>query len=75
MQIIYISPFSHTTGPDVLCMIDLLDQGARVNDTDDQGETSLHYAARYARADEAKLLCDRGADPNAKDKTGMCQVI
>ena len=59
------------TDPDVMCMLDLLDQGARVNDADDQGETALHYAARWARADEAKLLCDRGADPNAKDKTGM----
>lgn len=34
------------------------------------GETSLHLAARYARADAAKVLLDAGADPNAQDSTG-----
>lgn len=34
------------------------------------GETSLHLAARYARADAAKRLLDAGADPNAQDHTG-----
>ncbi len=34
------------------------------------GETSLHLAARYARADAAKRLLDAGADPNAQDNTG-----
>lgn len=51
-------------------MTDLLDSGANVNERDDQGETSLHHAARWGRGDEAKLLLDRGADSNAKDKTG-----
>lgn len=51
-------------------MMDLLDSGAKVDERDDQGETALHHAARWGRADEAKLLLDRGADPNAKDKTG-----
>lgn len=34
------------------------------------GETSLHLAARYARADAAKALLDAGADPNAQDSGG-----
>ena len=34
------------------------------------GETALHLAARYARADAAKLLLDAGADANAQDNTG-----
>ena len=62
---------------DLVPMLDFLDSGARVNEQDDQGETALHHAARWRRADEAKLLCDRGADPNAKDKTGLwsCQLL
>ena len=35
-----------------------------------QGETALHLAARFSRADAAKRLLDAGADPNAQDNTG-----
>lgn len=50
---------------------DLLTQGAEINaKTDSTGETSLHLAARYARADAAKRLLDAGADPNAPDNSG-----
>lgn len=50
---------------------DLLSQGAAINaQTDRTGETSLHLAARYARADAAKRLLEAGADPNAQDNTG-----
>lgn len=34
------------------------------------GETPLHLAARYARADAAKILLDAGADANAEDFKG-----
>ena len=50
---------------------DLLCQGAAINaQTDHTGETSLHLAARYARADAAKRLLEAGADQNAQDNTG-----
>ena len=50
---------------------DLVAQGARLDATMDKtGETSLHLAARYARADAAKRLLDAGADANAQDNTG-----
>lgn len=40
---------------------DLVAQGAELNATMDKtGETSLHLAARYARADAAKRLLDAG---------------
>lgn len=49
----------------------LVAQGAQLNATMDKtGETSLHLAARYARADAAKRLLDAGADANAQDNTG-----
>jgi Notch-like protein len=37
---------------------------------DKTGETSLHLAARYARADASKRLLDAGADANSQDNTG-----
>ena len=50
---------------------DLLMQGAKPNATMDKtGETSLHLAARYARADAAKRLLEAGSDANAQDNTG-----
>jgi len=50
---------------------DLVAQGAELNATMDKtGETSLHLAARYARADAAKRLLDAGADANSQDNTG-----
>ncbi|CAB0039615.1 unnamed protein product [Trichogramma brassicae] len=49
----------------------LVAQGADPNATTDKsGETSLHLAARYARADAAKRLLDAGADANSQDNTG-----
>uniref|UniRef100_A0A672MX80 Neurogenic locus notch homolog protein 2-like n=1 Tax=Sinocyclocheilus grahami TaxID=75366 RepID=A0A672MX80_SINGR len=50
---------------------DLIYQGASLAaQTDRTGETALHLAARYARADAAKRLLDAGADANAQDNTG-----
>lgn len=56
-------------GPSVIS--DLIAQGASLMaQTDRTGETALHLAARYARADAAKRLLDAGADPNAHDNMG-----
>ncbi|CAG2062648.1 unnamed protein product, partial [Timema podura] len=50
---------------------DLVAQGAELNATMDKtGETSLHLAARNARADAAKRLLDAGAEANSQDNTG-----
>lgn len=50
---------------------ELVAQGAELNATMDKtGETSLHLAARYARADAAKRLLDAGAEANCQDNTG-----
>ena len=50
---------------------DLVAQGAELNAAMDKtGETSLHLAARYARADAAKRLLDAGADANSQENTG-----
>uniref|UniRef100_A0A667XFW7 Notch C-terminal domain-containing protein n=1 Tax=Myripristis murdjan TaxID=586833 RepID=A0A667XFW7_9TELE len=56
-------------GPSVIS--DLIAQGATLMaQTDRTGETALHLAARYARADAAKRLLDAGADANAHDNMG-----
>ena len=52
---------------------DLISQKADLKATMDKtGETALHLAARWARADTAKLLLDAGDDAiaNAQDHTG-----
>ncbi|KTF92353.1 hypothetical protein cypCar_00008339 [Cyprinus carpio] len=57
--------------PDTNVITDLIGQGASLNSqTDRTGETALHLAARYARADAAKRLLDAGADANAHDNMG-----
>jgi len=38
------------------------------------GETPLHLAARYSRADVAKKLLDAGASPLAEDNSGRTPV-
>ncbi|KAE8582385.1 hypothetical protein XENTR_v10020099 [Xenopus tropicalis] len=50
---------------------DFIGQGAQLhNQTDRTGETALHLAARYARADAAKRLLESSADANVPDNMG-----
>jgi hypothetical protein len=49
----------------------LLDKGAAVDETDDQGATPLMLATALGRADIVRLLLEHGADPNATDRSGQ----
>ena len=53
----------------------LLDAGARVDETDDDGITALSWAAISNRVDLARLLIQRGADVNHVDKKGMTPLL
>jgi ankyrin repeat protein len=53
----------------------LLDAGARVDEADDDGITSLSWAAIANRVDMARLLIQRGADVNHVDKNGMTPLL
>jgi len=53
----------------------LLDNGAHVDEVDDDGITSLSWAAIANRVDMARLLIQRGADVNHVDKKGMTPLL
>jgi ankyrin repeat protein len=53
----------------------LLDAGADVNEADDDGITSLSWAAISNRVELARLLIQRGADVNHVDKKGMTPLL
>ena len=48
----------------------LIEGGADVSQTDNEGRTALHYAAGSSVPDLVTLLLDAGADPLAKDNEG-----
>jgi ankyrin repeat protein len=48
----------------------LIDNGADVNRQDKEGNTALMMAAKYNRAENAKLLLKSGADTKLKNKEG-----
>lgn len=53
----------------------LLDAGAKVDETDDDGITVLSWAAIANRVEMARLLLARGADVNHLDKKGMTPLL
>ncbi|HTC90964.1 MAG TPA: ankyrin repeat domain-containing protein [Bryobacteraceae bacterium] len=53
----------------------LLDEGARVDEADDDGITILSWAAIANRVEMARLLIKRGADVNHVDKKGMTPLL
>jgi len=58
----------HKTCPEKMAKL-LIQNGADVNQRDEEGNTPLGRAARHARADIMKLLLDAGAEP---EKTEIC---
>ena len=52
---------------DVAAVKSLLDQGADVDADNGRGGTPLYVAAEQGRAGVARVLLERGADPNVKD--------
>jgi hypothetical protein len=55
---------------DTLKVQALMDQGAALNERDDQGRTALMLAVIDGRREAVRLLLDRGADPNVADHSG-----
>lgn len=57
----------------------LLDKGAAIDSTDDDGNTPVHYAAIYGCLDSLKILVEQNADLNARNTIGYtplhCAVI
>jgi ankyrin repeat protein len=49
----------------------LLDAGAKVNETEGDGRTALHKAARHGNDKVAKMLLDNGAVVDVKNEDGM----
>jgi len=49
----------------------LLQKGVSVNETDDFGNTALHYAAQVLSLDTARFLVSKGADKSLKNKDGL----
>ena len=57
--------FEAATVGDVAVVRRKLGEGAEVEDRTDDGYTLLHLAAYFGRLEVARLLLERGADPNA----------
>jgi ankyrin repeat protein len=53
----------------------LLDAGAKVEETDDDGVTLLGWAVIANRLETARLLIERGADVNHVDQNGMTPLL
>ena len=62
---------SRLTSLEVLCLLQLLlDNGAEVNATDDEGETPLHEAALTGIPQNVRLLLAAGANPQCRNNSG-----
>lgn len=48
----------------------LIGAGSRINWSNDNGQTALHYASSRDRLEIAQMLLDNGADVNVHDKLG-----
>ena len=53
----------------------LIENGADVEFTDDEGVTALIYAAQGGNVEAIKILIEKGADIEAKDKHGCTALV
>ena len=53
----------------------LIEEGANVNDREENGTTALIYASKEGHTDIAKLLIDEGADVNAQEYHGWTALM
>ena len=60
-----LSPFEAAIVGDTVVVKRKLDSGFELDDASDDGYTALHLAAYFGRLEVARLLLERGADPNA----------
>ncbi|KAF1794792.1 Ankyrin repeat-containing domain [Phytophthora cactorum] len=60
-----------TGNGDVKELVALLEQGARINDTDREGYAALQVAAKKGRDDCVAFLLQEGADVNQRDSDGF----
>ena len=54
-------------------MTALMDKGMSPQETDDQGDTPLHWIPRNGTAASVRVLLDRGAEVNATNK--VCRFL
>ncbi|MGP7733056.1 ankyrin repeat domain-containing protein [Oceanimonas smirnovii] len=52
---------------DTAAIVELLNNGAKIESRDDKGRTALMLATRHNRVNAARVLIEAGADVNAKD--------
>src|SRR4051794_34319008 len=67
--------FSAVEKNDIGSVRKLLEEGANANATDEFGDAILMHAALYATPDCMKLLLDKGADVNFKNKQGHNALV
>jgi ankyrin repeat protein len=67
--LVYVARGDKGERPDKILL--LLDHGADVNVTGENGKTALHYAATAGHARTAAVLLDRGADTTLADNDGQ----
>jgi len=60
---------------DTFAIQKLLNEGASINEADDNGCTPLMHAIWSGKTEAAKTLISKGADVNAKDKSGYTPLL